>query len=675
MKKAFTILHLSDAHIGNPTYEIDLDEVVAPLLKDLAKMKSERGLSPNLVVFSGDLAYGEIETAPLVQQYEQAREWIRKIYGALGCKMSDSPFLIVPGNHDINRRSVGSDQEKWLDELSGDSGLAEVDSQMMSGGVLWRRMLDRQQEWQNFVKSMNLGWEFDPRFLMSTGYIQFGATKIGIAGLNTSWASSREREQGRLWIGKHQAQKAWANLGSCDFKIAVTHHPISWLNEAEQTWMEQKIETNFNLHLHGHIHEQWFSDSNNHLRIAAGPCYTGSNKENAYSWIEINFTDSTAFLHLREYKRKGAGGWGALEIPGKTLENGIGEVRNLFRGDSNQKSQIPSVATIPRILHLESLASLVRVLDEYYGLRWEPATFVESEEVVLYWPVRLRPTTPIHAVQSFVAAALQKKGARIVLFLDDLGNTGSSPDAFKGSAKRWFKGVGAEFDNVDVRLFSETLTPGRTEETWGMVRNWLAGNDYKLNTVLEVSKLTSGGEETKLDQLLQRRPRRLLTPPLVWACLRYLMGEFAAASVITLGGYDERVLWKAWRETVLHVGGAKVGHLYAPVLQKPLAGPVGEAVHMATTNLAWDSREDIEKALEDDRLASPDTQNWLARGRMAEWCLKGAILLPLFVRGDEAQWMVADKNISPVSDPATLREIDPQTLMREISKAVASWML
>jgi predicted MPP superfamily phosphohydrolase len=678
MSTPFTILHLSDSHIGNPKHKHDIQEVLKPLLADLKKVVTTRDLHPSLVVFSGDLAFGEIPESPLTEQYEQARDWLKEVYDSIDCKMEKTPLLIVPGNHDINRNSIGEDQENWVDNLPKDPGYDELEKQMMSGKILWKRMLERQREWSSFLDSLNLPWELDLNLLLSTGRLKFNGLNIGVAGLNTSWACSGEQDQGRLWIGKYQAQKAWQALSGCDFKIAVTHHPTSWLNAAEQTWMEEKIQSHFHLHLHGHTHDQWVTEIEGHLRVAAGPCYEGSSRENSYSWIVLDFGKSLATLHLRDYSRKGVGGWKPMYIQGKTSDDGILEVKNLL--DRNGSRADPgsrlNEAKVPPINEVESVAALIGVLEEYFSLRWEPGSFIEAPEpAVVYWPVRLRPATPIHATQTFVAAALQKKGAKVVLCLDDLGNTnGTTAEAFTLAVKRWFHHTGAIFENLRTVLFSELINGARSQTTWEMVRKWLAENQYRLDRILEVSKITSSGEDITLEQLLQRRPRRLLTPPLVWACLSYLLPDAPNSSVITLGGYDERTLWKTWRESI-QSSGAKVGHLYAPVLQEPAATTSGQAVHMSKRNLAWDSREDIETALENDRLTGPDAQNWLAKGRMAEWCLRGSILLPSFVKGDQVEWQVENKVVTPSSEMKDLRDIVPSALSRDISKAVSRWIL
>jgi hypothetical protein len=443
--------------------------------------------------------------------------------------------------------------------------------------------------------------------------------------------------------------------------------------------MEQKVESLFNIHLHGHTHDQWLTASEGHLRISAGACYTGSVRENAYSWTSINFRDQRAVVYLREYKRKGAGGWGAMEIPGKTTEAGLYETQSLFRRDLRIENSVVSLpgSGVPLISEAGSVGALIRVFEEYFSLRWEPGTFANSENpVVVYWPVRLRQATPIHAFQSFVASALQKKGARVRLYLDDLGNADAKPEEFLAKVRKWFGLLDVQFDlDANVSLFSQFITEEKAWGTWEMVRKWLAENQYKLDKVLEVSKLTAAGEDLTLEKLLQRRPRRLLTPSLVWACLSYLLSESGDSNVITLGGYDERILWKTWREGIRGPT-SKVGHLYVPVLQEPTSGGQGkQAMHMSKRDLAWDSREDIAEALQEDRLAEPGAKNWLEKGRMAEWCLRGLVLLPPYIKGGPAEWSATGQVVTPVEGTRELERLDAEVLIASLARATADWIL
>jgi len=102
---------------------------------------------------------------------------------------------------------------------------------MYKKDVSWKRILERQQEWFTFVKSIpGQDWiKWDQDLYLATGIIQHQGRKIGIAGLNSSWASHEAKEKGALWIGKDQYETAYQAIKNADFKIAVAHHPVNGL--------------------------------------------------------------------------------------------------------------------------------------------------------------------------------------------------------------------------------------------------------------------------------------------------------------------------------------------------------------------------------------------------------------------------------------------------------------
>ena len=76
MTEPFIILHLSDTHIGNPDYQWDSITVFDKLIEDLGNVSKEHSIEPNLIVFSGDLAFGELPTMKLEKQYELVDEFL-----------------------------------------------------------------------------------------------------------------------------------------------------------------------------------------------------------------------------------------------------------------------------------------------------------------------------------------------------------------------------------------------------------------------------------------------------------------------------------------------------------------------------------------------------------------------------------------------------------------------
>lgn len=286
-------------------------------------------------------------------------------------------------------------------------------------------------------------------------------------------------------------------------------------------------------------------------------------------------------------------------------------------------SDIAGCNEIPVALHIESAPALIGTLKTNFEFVWEPASYRGTSPIV-FWPVRLRKPTPIHALQTFAAAAIQSHGGEVILCLDDLGNREYTESAFFKTAQRWWSRAGMT-KPFQERQFSQILAaPDSQFDAWPIVQRWLGVTEKRVLELLRISKIVKPEEtdDSQLSLLRDRRPRRLLNPAVIWACLAQIAEEYPGRPIITLGGYDERPLWEAWRNGIVN-DNLSVGHLYNPCLgDTPL--------HMSSENLGWDCKEDIEASLRKDVASDPG--GWLKPSRMVPWCLRGCIALPDFLQ-------------------------------------------
>ncbi|MDG4597525.1 MAG: metallophosphoesterase [Candidatus Contendobacter sp.] len=94
------ILHLSDIHFrADKAWDVD------PVLRALTKFITEEvknGLIPDLVAITGDLAF-----AGTSDEYQLARNWLdQQLWPALPKDFPQDRLLLVPGNHDVDRKKV-----------------------------------------------------------------------------------------------------------------------------------------------------------------------------------------------------------------------------------------------------------------------------------------------------------------------------------------------------------------------------------------------------------------------------------------------------------------------------------------------------------------------------------------------------------------------------------------
>ncbi len=323
---------------------------------------------------------------------------------------------------------------------------------------------------------------------------------------------------------------------------------------------------------------------------------------------------------------------------------------------SSQNTPMGGCSHTSVALRVESLSDIIDALKDHFGFEWEPASYRRGNTPIIFWPVRLRAPTPIHAAQTFAAAALQKHGAHVILCLDDLGNCEHTPEHFFATVHRWCRCVGLN-DRFDERRFSQLL--GQQTDplnAWPIVQKWLGFTEERMLEVMRICKIlrSEDADDSPLSVLASRRPRRLLTPAVIWTCLAQIRSVFRDNPIITLGGADERRLWRAWRERIRE-GHADVGHLYNASL--------GPDLHMSSINLAWDSHSDIVNSLTQDTAQSH--LDWAKGNRMIPWCLTTCVALPDFVRS----------GCSHIAHVKLRDDIEPSTLILDLAKALESRLL
>src|SRR4051812_19468468 len=104
-------LLISDIHftrnerLGGPDRDVDLRNGLLAFVGELREMLPEL----SVVLVCGDVAFQAVE-----HEYALAREFLREIQAALrGAKV-----LVIPGNHDIDRRIASrADQRTWRSSI------------------------------------------------------------------------------------------------------------------------------------------------------------------------------------------------------------------------------------------------------------------------------------------------------------------------------------------------------------------------------------------------------------------------------------------------------------------------------------------------------------------------------------------------------------------------------
>ncbi len=300
---SLTWLHLSDWHQKGADF--DRKVVRDALLADLRnRAQVDPGLATvDFVIFSGDLAWqGKAE------EYQAARkELFDGVLDAVG--LPPDKLFIVPGNHDLDRSHVEEMLPAALQRSFDGESLVQ---KWLTNDDKRSRVLEPFKHFSEFVTGFT---GQDPAAYANTSVQFFGDVRVGILCLNSAWMSGRNKDvkgevndYGFLLLGEPQIHDALAKIQDADVRIAVMHHPFSWLAEFDRNRVEESLKKACHFVLHGHEHQPKFSLarelSGECGMVPAGACYerrTASNPRytNAYNFVRLNFDSGEGDIFLR----------------------------------------------------------------------------------------------------------------------------------------------------------------------------------------------------------------------------------------------------------------------------------------------------------------------------------------------------------------------------------------
>lgn len=293
-----TFLNLSDLHIQQGNLS-DVKIVLNALFNDISNQNAQF----DFILFNGDLinnaSKGEFE-------FKIAKEeFIEPLLKVTGLTINE--FLIVPGNHDINRSKISEFLDadltsKFSDREKLNKFIDNIDQPEN------KLLLKRLDDYNNFVESIYSGKNahcIHSTPLFSTFIFSKGKYKIGIACLNSAWgAVGGSSDLGKLLIGERQIDAAYQDLKDCDLRIAMFHHPLEWLKEFDREAIQDILYVKFNMVFNGHLHVQnqnlIVHEQYNTLLYRCGSLYD-NRIYNGYAVSKVNMITKDAEMFLRQY--------------------------------------------------------------------------------------------------------------------------------------------------------------------------------------------------------------------------------------------------------------------------------------------------------------------------------------------------------------------------------------
>lgn len=312
MRTTLTWLHISDIHFNAITQWRDStarDSLIEYLIEIF---KKDSSLRPDLVFCTGDIAYGEIGTSPLSCQYDQAKLFFDNLLAACGQESIPLPIdrlFVVPGNHDINRKSVNTDAQENLTRwaVESDKHADIINQRFEEKPPVFKDAIKRLDEYSQFVRSYLPHQHDEEGRHRFTRIVNIDGLKVGIAGFNSAWSCSGPEDDRALWLAAEwQFNAAQRELIDADLRFGLMHHPVDWLNPTDRNIATCRISTDFHLWLHGHSHKSWVVPAQSNITIAAGAVCAQTSDEFGINLVRIDLTESNGRVYLHKRKTGGS---------------------------------------------------------------------------------------------------------------------------------------------------------------------------------------------------------------------------------------------------------------------------------------------------------------------------------------------------------------------------------
>lgn len=229
-----TFMHLSDLCIkGYPAADLDA------LLDDISVRM--HGQSVDFIVVSGDLA-----SSGLGEEYVSVANFLDDLL--MKTDLTKDRLFVVPGNHDMDRSLT---VPTYLQRISHSQ---QAVSDLLQDSAVAEKLLVR------FAKFLRFRTEYfghpdstgaqDTTALLTT---QSGVV-VGLSLLNSALFAQQDATKGSLVLSPEDVTQALAKTANAEVRIAVLHHPLDWLIEAQRRSVKHTLLQRCHFVLHGHAH-------------------------------------------------------------------------------------------------------------------------------------------------------------------------------------------------------------------------------------------------------------------------------------------------------------------------------------------------------------------------------------------------------------------------------------
>lgn len=302
-------LHLSDLHALGENWEQDI--VLDALCRDLPGLLERVDRRPQLLIVTGDIA-----SRGQRKEYDGAFALLERV-----CEIAGIPrehVFMVPGNHDVDRSRIPGAAKR------DHAGLLKLDVHELRRAID-ELISDAETFGQLYGQRLAEYCHFTTRFLGTAGAVDLdrpwrsdvvviGGIPVGVASLCTAWTCGSDDDRGRLLMGERQVRDMIAELeqAGAALRVALLHHPTSWLCEAEERELRTLLRKHFDLILHGHTHDTAADlvhrAGGGVVEVGCGAAYAGHGHERYHGFWIGSLDPAQQILELDAFTWDGRGG-------------------------------------------------------------------------------------------------------------------------------------------------------------------------------------------------------------------------------------------------------------------------------------------------------------------------------------------------------------------------------
>lgn len=307
------VVHLSDIHY-HPNQKNFTRYCLDPLIKDLQKYSIEEPVE--LICFTGDLidkgGYDSKKSVDILEAFDDFEQtFVEPLLKAL--KLEKHQFVFIPGNHDIDRKSINEYSHDGM--LGKMTDRNKIDTAMRNVETLDLNRIEHYKTFENLYFSDSNSYYQNP-----FGYAfihEKNGEKIGIGGINSAWLCKDDNDSGKLIVGREQLDFIQDTFKDekLDLSIALMHHSYEALHPEEVDFVRDTIIRDYDLLLVGHTHKtstySLSTSIGNGCVLSTAPANWVSNNfqvqakyQNGYNIIDVfenQEKEKSVKVHFRRY--------------------------------------------------------------------------------------------------------------------------------------------------------------------------------------------------------------------------------------------------------------------------------------------------------------------------------------------------------------------------------------